>query len=100
MRRALDLLGERKDVDDARIGFLGHGYGAAIGGIVSGVDHRFAGVDLLSGGATPSRGYAAIFAGRSKAKRAEYERILRVIDPVRYVRYAAPDAAVYPGRPP
>jgi predicted esterase len=89
VRRAVDLLQARKDVDGGRIGFLGHSYGAAIGAIASGVEKRFAAIDILSGGGTPSRGYAAIF-GRTRAKRAADLQILLVVDPVLYVGYAAP----------
>lgn len=89
VRRAVDLLHSRKDVDGKRIGFVGHSYGAAIGAIGSAVEPRIKAFNLLSGGATPSRGYAAII-GRSLAKRRAYRRLLRTIDPVRYIGHASP----------
>ena len=40
MRRAVDVLVSRSDVDPARLGFIGNSYGAAMGGILSGADDR------------------------------------------------------------
>ena len=89
VRRAVDLLRSRKDVDGKRIGFVGHSYGAAIGALASAVEPRIEALNLLSGGATPSRGYAQII-GRSPAKQRAYRRLLQTIDPVRYIGHAAP----------
>jgi dienelactone hydrolase len=89
VRRAVDLLQSRPDVDGKRIGFVGHSYGAAIGAITSGVEPRIKALNLLSGGGTPSRGYAQII-GHSPAKQRAYRRLLQTIDPVRYIGHAAP----------
>lgn len=40
MRRAIDVLVARPDVDPTRIGFIGGSYGAAMGGILAGVEPR------------------------------------------------------------
>lgn len=40
LRRALDLLVSRPDVDKARIGYVGHDYGGMYGMIANGVDRR------------------------------------------------------------
>jgi len=42
LRRAVDLLHSRDDVDDDRIGYLGVSYGAAMGGLLAGVEDRIA----------------------------------------------------------
>jgi dienelactone hydrolase len=42
LRRAVDLLRSRDDVDDDRIGYLGVSYGAAMGGLLAGVEDRIA----------------------------------------------------------
>ena len=89
VRRAVDYLLSRGDVARHRIGFLGHSYGAAIGGIASGVEKRIVAYDLLAVGATPSAGYARIIA-QSPQQRAAYKRLLHTIDPIRYVRHANP----------
>ncbi len=49
MRRGLDLLVARKDVDPKRIAFVGHSYNASIGAILSGVDRRFKAFVLMAG---------------------------------------------------
>jgi cephalosporin-C deacetylase-like acetyl esterase len=40
MRRAVDLLTSREDIDKNRIGFVGHSYGAMIGGVFAAIDKR------------------------------------------------------------
>jgi hypothetical protein len=40
MRRAIDVLVARPDVDPARLGYIGNSYGAAMGGILAGVEDR------------------------------------------------------------
>jgi hypothetical protein len=50
MRRGADLLLARKDVDHARLGYVGHSYNAEVGGFLSGVDKRFKAFVLMAGG--------------------------------------------------
>jgi dienelactone hydrolase len=49
MRRGVDLLLARKDVDPKRIAFVGHSYNASVGAILSGVDRRFKAFVLMAG---------------------------------------------------
>jgi len=49
LRRAVDLLRSRPDVDPDRIGYLGYSYGGAMGGLLAGVEHRIAGFVLMVG---------------------------------------------------
>jgi dienelactone hydrolase len=49
MRRGVDLLLARKDVDPKRIAYVGHSYNASIGAILSGVDRRFKAFVLMAG---------------------------------------------------
>src|SRR5579864_909322 len=41
LRRAVDILTARPDVDPQRIGYVGHSYGAMIGTVAAAVDRRF-----------------------------------------------------------
>jgi dienelactone hydrolase len=50
MRRGIDLLVARKDVDPKRIAFVGHSYNAAIGAFLSGIDRRPKAYVLMAGG--------------------------------------------------
>lgn len=49
MRRGVDLLLTRKDVDPKRLAFVGHSYNATIGATLSGVDRRFKAFVLMAG---------------------------------------------------
>lgn len=49
MRRGVDLLVARKDVDRKRIAYVGHSYNAGVGALLSGVDRRFKAFVLMAG---------------------------------------------------
>lgn len=49
MRRAVDLLRARRDIDPRRIAFVGHSYHAMVGAFLSGLDKRFKGFVLMAG---------------------------------------------------
>src|SRR4029077_17639268 len=49
MRRGVDLLTGRRDVDRKRIAYVGHSCGASVGGLLSGLDHRFKAFVLMAG---------------------------------------------------
>jgi len=53
VRRAIDLLSQRKDVDPDRIGFVGWSSGSHTGGILAGVEPRLQAIVLMSGGVAP-----------------------------------------------
>ena len=59
VRRGIDLLRRRPDVDPSRIGYVGWSAGARSGAILAGVEPRLRTVVLMSGGATPISSYAA-----------------------------------------
>lgn len=49
LRRAVDLLTARADVDPARLAYVGHSYGATQGGVLAGVEPRFRTFVLIAG---------------------------------------------------
>jgi cephalosporin-C deacetylase-like acetyl esterase len=49
MRRGVDVLLARKDVDAKRIAFVGHSYNAGVGALLSGLDRRFKCFVLMAG---------------------------------------------------
>src|SRR3989442_5724544 len=49
MRRGVDLLTARKDVDPKRIAFVGHSCNAGVGALLSGLDRRFQAFVLMAG---------------------------------------------------
>ena len=49
MRRGVDVLLARRNVDAKRIAFVGHSYNAGVGALLSGVDRRFKAFVLMAG---------------------------------------------------
>ncbi len=49
LRRGIDLLQSRKDVAPGKIGYVGHSYDAMVGGILRGIEPRFATLILMAG---------------------------------------------------
>ncbi len=49
LRRGIDLLLQRKDVDEKRLGYIGHSYGAQWGAILTAVDRRIQAAVLVAG---------------------------------------------------
>ena len=49
LQRGLDLLTSRPDVDPDRIGYVGHSYGATLGGVLAGIEKRVKAYVLMAG---------------------------------------------------
>ena len=88
VRRALDLLESRPDVDPERLGFLGWSAGARTGAVLAGVEPRLDGLVLMSGGAAPVSQYAAQAPAELRPK---VRRLLGEVDPLRHLRRARPE---------
>jgi predicted esterase len=86
VRRALDLLSRRRDVDPARIGFVGWSAGAHTGAILVGVEPRLRAIVLMSGGIAPLSAYTTL---SPAALRAPIKHYLGSIDPLHYLRQAS-----------
>lgn len=87
IRRAVDLLSERDDVDPDRIGFVGWSAGARAGAILSGVERRFQSLVLISGGSAS----VSEFVQAAPAEiRPQVEEAMSSIDPLRYIAQARP----------
>ncbi|HEY0348735.1 MAG TPA: hypothetical protein VGC60_11340 [Pyrinomonadaceae bacterium] len=52
MRRGVDLLTARRDVDPNRVAYVGHSCNAAVGALLSGLDRRFKAFVLMAGTTT------------------------------------------------
>jgi dienelactone hydrolase len=92
VRRAVDVLRSLPDVDPHRIAFVGWSAGARLGAVVAGVDHRIRAFDLVSGGATPIAEYVRL---APQGLRARIREVLTELDPLRWVRRAAPSALFF-----
>jgi dienelactone hydrolase len=89
LRRAMDLLLSQPQVDKARIGYVGHDYGAMYGMLAAGVDSRAKTYVFIA--ATPSLSDWAFF-GQQPRSKAEYLRqnaILELSDYLRQVKNAS-----------
>jgi pimeloyl-ACP methyl ester carboxylesterase len=102
LRRGLDLLCARSDVDPAHIAYVGHSYGAQWGAILSAIDDRVRAAVLVAG---VGRG-ADLFENDDPGMRAFVERTPReaiqrhievnsVLDAVRWVPHAAPTPLLF-----
>lgn len=89
LRRAVDVLVARPDVDPERIGFIGHSYGATQGGTLSGVEHRIKAYVLVASYPRFQDVYA------SQGVSDWYIEEMSVLDPIRYVGHAAPAALFF-----
>jgi dienelactone hydrolase len=95
MRRGLDLLLARDDVDPKRIAFVGHSYHASAGGILSGVDRRFKAFVLMAGSLSDEVDLQSKEEQehRKKVGPQRYDVFVKKyawIDPGKYVAHAAP----------
>ena len=98
LRRAIDLLRAREDVDPDRIAYIGHSYGAQWGAILSAVDKRLKTCILVGGVASSADLWERNQEPESVElrkqwpadKRAAYLAVYSQLDAVRYVPHAAP----------
>lgn len=92
LRRGVDLLRSLPQVDPERIGFVGYSAGAKTGAILAGVEHRIRAYDLMSGGSPPPEAFAA---AAPAGIRQDVLRVIGQIDPLHFVRHAAPAALFF-----
>jgi dienelactone hydrolase len=98
LRRGLDLLAARADVDPKRIAYVGLSYGANTGAVLAGVDRRAKTYILMGGPPSVTEMYRTgehpgIVAMRARMSKEELDKYLAEIeplDPIRYLGRAAP----------
>ena len=79
MRRGVDLLLARKDVDAKRVAFVGHSYNAMVGAFLSGVDRRFKTFVLMAGS----------LSDEVSMKTKEYQEYRQTIGPEKFDAFVA-----------
>jgi len=96
IRRGIDLLAARSDVDAGRIAYVGHGYGANWGAILSSIERRLRGFVLVA--AYPSLAelvesddpeWANLRYGLGSERTARYRESISAVDPIRFTRFWA-----------
>jgi dienelactone hydrolase len=95
MRRGLDLLLARKDVDPKRVAYVGHSYNATVGAFLAGIDRRFKAFVLMAGGLSDEVALKTpeLQAFRQKAGPEKFDAFVKKYywtDPGKYVAHAAP----------
>lgn len=88
IRRGVDLLVARKDVDPKRIAYVGHSYNATVGGFLSGIERRFKAFVLMAGG----------LSDEVDMKTKAFEEYRQKIGPERYDAFNAKYAWLDPGK--
>ena len=101
LRRGVDVLSQQPNVDPARIGYIGYSYGAAMGGLLAGVEHRIKAYGLMVGdgglvthfmeAGKPMGGFETIPTGM----RERWLEAMEPIDSIHYVGHAAPSALFF-----
>jgi dienelactone hydrolase len=103
LRRGIDLLRARSDVDPDRIGYVGHSSGAHWGAILSAVDKRLKTVVLMAGVPTEATilmesddpDYVSFRQSTPKEQLDKYFRTVSPLDAINYVSHAAPTPLLF-----
>jgi predicted esterase len=101
LRRGVDLLIQHEKVDPSRIGYVGYSYGAAMGGLLAGIEPRVKAYGLMVGdgglvnhfmeAGEPVGGFEQFDAGR----RERWLEAMKPIEPIHYVGQASPSALFF-----
>lgn len=98
LRRGIDLVVSRGDVDSERIAYIGHSLGATIGGVLAGVDKRPKTYILMAGQPVHSRWWQTsghpvarqVRKSVTEAKLDRYVDVMSSVDAIHYIGHAAP----------
>ncbi|MDQ2691616.1 MAG: S9 family peptidase [Chloroflexota bacterium] len=96
LRRGVDLLSAREDVDPERLAYVGYSYGAAMGGLLAGIEPRIKAFGLMVGDGglvahfTDSDGSFFEMSRLSAEDQAAWLAQMEPIEPIRFVSRAAP----------
>jgi predicted esterase len=103
LRRGVDLLVARPDVDAKRLGFVGFSFGATLGGILAGVERRIRAYALMGtaarlsdfwrSGELPS--LARLRASITKEQLDKYIETTAPFDVIHYIGHASPSATLF-----
>jgi dienelactone hydrolase len=85
LRRALDVLLARPDVDAKRIAYVGHDFGAMYGAVLAGVDPRVNAAIALQAGTTSFADWFLLSAKLTGEARDRFIEKLQPLDPVHYI---------------
>lgn len=103
LRRAIDVLIDRPNVDPELIGYVGHSLGAAWGSAVAGFERRIKAFVLIAGSSHPGRisgedWYSKTMqsvVGDQREQIAHYEEVISAISPHRFLPHAIPGSILF-----
>jgi len=100
LRRGIDLLLSRPEVDPERLGYVGLSYGALMGGLLAGVEDRLKAYVLQGGDGglvshSNNRNYRGEWEARSEDVRRQWVAWMWPIEPIHYVGCASPAALLF-----
>ncbi len=90
LRRAIDLLTARPEVDAGRLAYVGHSFGALFGGILAGVEERLRTFVLMAGVGSFTDVAVLNIPQLQGIALEHYKEVLVPIDPLYYIQFAAP----------
>ena len=101
IRRGVDLLQSRPEVDPGRIAYVGHSYGATWGGALAGVEHRIRAYVLMGG--LPQYGdlsdnkwmWEQVTNAHTKQQVDDYARAYAPLEPKNFVGLAPPSIVMF-----
>jgi dienelactone hydrolase len=95
MRRGIDLLVSREDVDPSRLGYVGFSWGGSLGAIFVAVERRVSSFVLMSAVPRLSADMRRLGREQGADDLAASEEAMRPIDALNYVPHAAPNALFF-----
>jgi cephalosporin-C deacetylase-like acetyl esterase len=102
LRRGVDLLSAREDVDPERLAYIGYSYGGAMGGLLAGIEPRIKAFGLMVGDGglishfTAADGTPLIeLNSLPEEKRQAWLALMEPIEPIRFVGRAAPGSLFF-----
>ena len=103
LRRGVDFLHSRSDVDRKRLGFVGHSFGGHTGAILAGVEKRIRAYIIMAGAPSLTEflrtsTIPAIVKTRdslTKEQQENYFETLADVDPINYIGHVAPAALFF-----
>jgi len=95
LRRAVDFLISRSEVDANRIAYVGHSFGALVGGVLAGVEKRIRSFVLMAGTGSFMDVVSLNMPFLEGPVLEHYAQVIAPIDPIHYVPRAAPSALFF-----
>ena len=103
LRRGVDLLLSRRDIDRKRIGFVGHSFGAHTGVLLASVERRIKAYVIMAGGPSLTEflrtstipGVVEVRNSLTKPQQENYFTTLATVDPINYIPHVAPSALFF-----